>query len=60
MEKDKKQVNIVNVYAPCDGRRKKELWVQLLEIIQANKDERICLMGDFNVIRDKTERRGVN
>ncbi|XP_058759958.1 uncharacterized protein LOC131633264 [Vicia villosa] len=51
-------VHIVVVYAPCDRRRKSALWNDLLHKINRKRDDRICLMGDFNAIRDVSERKG--
>jgi hypothetical protein len=42
---DNKEVNLVNIYAPCDGRRKQALWTYLSRGIQAKSGERICLMA---------------
>lgn len=51
-------VNIVNVYAPCDVEGKKELWRVLEEKMRGKEDEKWCLCGDFNVVRNDSERRG--
>ncbi|XP_058741211.1 uncharacterized protein LOC131613570 [Vicia villosa] len=51
-------VTIVVVYAPCDRRKKFVLWNELLSKINRKRDDRICLIGDFNAIRDVSERRG--
>jgi exonuclease III len=37
---EKKKVNIVNVYAPCDARRKRTLWLDIKNIIMSRKPER--------------------
>ncbi|PNX67081.1 cysteine-rich receptor-like protein kinase, partial [Trifolium pratense] len=55
---EKKLVNIVNVYAPCEARRKRALWLDLKELILSQREYRWCIMGDFNAIRDEAERRG--
>ncbi|PNX92269.1 cysteine-rich receptor-like protein kinase [Trifolium pratense] len=55
---EKKKVNIVNVYAPCEARRKRVLWADLKEMILTQREDNWCLLGDFNAIRDETERKG--
>jgi hypothetical protein len=57
---EKKRVNFLNVYAPCDTRRKQVLWAELKNVILAKKEERWCVLGDFNAIREESERRGAN
>ncbi|MCH80823.1 DUF4283 domain protein, partial [Trifolium medium] len=57
---EKKLVNIVNVYAPCDARRKRVLWLDLKDIIFPKRENRWCIMGDFNAVRDESERRGTS
>jgi exonuclease III len=47
---EKKRVNFLNVYAPCDTRRKQVLWAELKNVILAKKEERWCVLGDFNAI----------
>lgn len=51
---DKTKVNLVNVYAPCDGRRKATMWRELTFRMKGEKGESVCLMGYFNAIRDKS------
>lgn len=48
--------NIVNVYSPLTLAGKKLLWKELLQIMEAVPNEPICLVGDFNCIRDPKER----
>lgn len=51
---------IINVYAKCDLEAKKRLWDRLL-ISRRNLGEGgWCILGDFNVVKDREERRGVN
>ncbi|XP_058762569.1 uncharacterized protein LOC131635950 [Vicia villosa] len=57
---EEKRVIIVNTYAPCDTRRKRELWRCLSERIQEKNGDRICIAGDFNAIRYEEERTGAN
>lgn len=45
---DKKIVNIVSVYAPCDARMIQTLWEELLTMVDENKDENFFLMYGIN------------
>ncbi|XP_058764806.1 uncharacterized protein LOC131638271 [Vicia villosa] len=53
-----KKIHIVNIYAPCKGRRKRELWNSLSSKVIEKNGECICVLGDFNAIRNEEERRG--
>jgi exonuclease III len=57
---EKKKVNLMTVYAPCDTRRKRLLWLELKNVLLAKKQERWCVLGDFNAIREESERKGVS
>jgi len=50
---------LINVYAPCDGRAKKELWESLSVRLQQLRGRRVCVCGDFNEIRCAEERRSI-
>ncbi|MCH85190.1 LINE-1 reverse transcriptase like, partial [Trifolium medium] len=50
---------IVNVYAPCNIISKKTIWVDILVALRAYPAEFYCILGDFNSIREKEERKGV-
>ncbi|MCH83058.1 LINE-1 reverse transcriptase like, partial [Trifolium medium] len=50
---------IVNVYAPCNLHSKKALWVDILVALRVYSAELYCILGDFNSIREKEERKGV-
>jgi hypothetical protein len=50
---------ILNVYAPCNLTSKKALWVDILVALRAYPSKSFCLLGDFNSVRDKVERKGV-
>lgn len=50
---------IVNVYAPCDAYGNMWLWRDLSDLIKASSWAMWCVMGDFNVIRVESERKGV-
>ncbi|KAL8504494.1 hypothetical protein ACS0TY_015889 [Phlomoides rotata] len=49
---------LINIYAPCNPRDKKELWGILNTVIDQNRDKLICLAGDFNAVRNEIERVG--
>ncbi|KAL2958343.1 hypothetical protein AAZX31_18G203500 [Glycine max] len=45
-----------NVYAPCDVHSRCTLWEDIKQIKSHNPDGNWCIMGDFNSIRDPSER----
>lgn len=47
----------LNVYGPHDDDARKILWSDLLEAY-AGSNYRWCLMDDFNVVRNASERKG--
>ncbi|XP_058776799.1 uncharacterized protein LOC131651145 [Vicia villosa] len=49
---------VVNVYSPCEHRKKKALWKELLGLMEKFKDGEWILGGDFNAIKNGGERRG--
>jgi exonuclease III len=51
---------IVNVYAPCNLHSKKALWVDILVALRAYPADSYCILGDFNSIRDKEDKKGVD
>lgn len=51
------QVGLVNVYAPQCNNLKRVLWESLLTLIQSRNIVWI-IFGDFNVVRNSSERRG--
>lgn len=53
-------VNLVNVYAPFNREKKKELWELLMLRMRGRESERWCVSGDFNTVRNESERRGVS
>ncbi|XP_058726018.1 uncharacterized protein LOC131597331 [Vicia villosa] len=57
---EKKPVNIVNVYAPCVASRKHVLWNELKTLVWTKSEDRWCIAGDFNTVRNESERRGSN
>ncbi|GKV14958.1 hypothetical protein SLEP1_g25756 [Rubroshorea leprosula] len=56
---DRTPVFFVNVYAPCDVTRKRQLWRELINIIVNNRGN-WCVMGDFNATKNLQERVGNN
>nr|KYP52746.1 hypothetical protein KK1_025491 [Cajanus cajan] len=51
--------SIVNLYAPCDVNRKKELWSSLIQLRLNCGGDVWCFGGDFNAVRSGRERKGV-
>nr|KYP56893.1 hypothetical protein KK1_003144 [Cajanus cajan] len=54
------ECSFVNIYAPCDLQRKKELWRCLVEVMRSRGGDLWCVGGDFNAVRVEGERRGVS
>jgi exonuclease III len=55
-----KKFYLFNVYAPCDARARQLLWNNLSVHIQALRGKKVCVCGDFNVVRCREERRSVS
>lgn len=53
-------INLVNVYAPCEDNRKILLWQELETKIQVKNTDKWYVVGDFNAVRDTTERKVTN
>jgi len=51
---------IVNVYAACAYTEKVKLWEELSNIKVASHDLLWCFCGDFNAVRNKSERKSIN
>ena len=51
---------IINVYSKCDLSAKRILWENLIGERQNREGGVWCVLGDFNVVRRRDERRGVN
>lgn len=49
-------LHIINIYSPQELSEKKMFWAQLMQIVCSLQDEKLCLVGDFNCIRDDSER----
>ena len=45
---------------PCDVQHRRELWESLKQLKNMNPDGIWCLMGDFNSIRNTSERVGLS
>ncbi|KAL8508002.1 hypothetical protein ACS0TY_018528 [Phlomoides rotata] len=56
--KDGMKCIIINVYAPCSVREKATLWDMIKLIGEWNDDDCVCVVGDFNSIRNPHERVG--
>ena len=50
---------IVNVYCSGSLRERKLLWDEIFEIRKLHKDMAWCIVGDFNTIRRKEERKNM-
>ncbi|KAL8519731.1 hypothetical protein ACS0TY_010607 [Phlomoides rotata] len=51
-------MDILNVYAPCGFTDKAQLLEMMRLVIEQNSDAKICVVGDFNSIREEGERCG--
>jgi exonuclease III len=50
---------LFNVYAPCDGRSQSLLWDSLSAHMSLYVGCKICVCGDFNVVRGAVERKSI-
>lgn len=48
--------HVINVYSPQNISDKRVLWEQLKQVLLTLKDDKVCLVGDFNCIRDDSKR----
>jgi exonuclease III len=46
---------LINIYALCDFRAKEELWKALSVRLQSLRGRKVCVCGDFNVVRRSKE-----
>lgn len=53
---DDMKFHVVNVYSPQSLDKKRVLWNSLRNIIECVQGEKICFIGDFNCVRDVSER----
>ncbi|KAL8548148.1 hypothetical protein ACS0TY_007460 [Phlomoides rotata] len=51
--KDDEKMVIINVYAPCSATEKEGIWDTIKIVIE---QARICVVGDFNSIKEANER----
>jgi exonuclease III len=56
----KKRCFIVNIYSKCDISGKRLLWENLLLVKNEYGRGAWCLLGDFNAVLDRNERRGLH
>lgn len=52
-------MSFVNVYGPHVDAARRVMWFDLLQV-HATSNKCLCLMGDFNVVRNASERKGSN
>lgn len=57
---DNTRCTVINVYSKCDLPAKRNLWENLIGERQSRDGGVWCVLGDFNVVRRRDERRGVN
>lgn len=51
-------VHIINIYSPCDIQSKRVLWESVKQLKIQNQGGLWCVLGDFNSIRNSSERFG--
>ncbi|KAL8507620.1 hypothetical protein ACS0TY_018235 [Phlomoides rotata] len=51
---------IINIYAPCILSEKIALWDRVCLVVNQNQSACICIIGDFNSIRNSMERDGTS
>jgi len=57
--KSNEEFYLFNVYAPCDMLAKQALWDCLSNRLAQLVDKKVCICGDFNVVRNGEERRSI-
>ena len=55
-----KRCFIMNIYSKCDLTSKKAMWESIGVVRQVWREEAWCLIGDFNSVCAREERKGVN
>ncbi|CAJ2668643.1 unnamed protein product [Trifolium pratense] len=50
---------VANIYAPCDDMAKQRSWETISERLHSLAGKRVCVCGDFNVVKHVEERRSV-
>ena len=51
-------MHIINIYSPCDIQSKRVLWESVKQLKIQNQGGLWCVLGDFNSIRNSSERFG--
>ncbi|MCI49205.1 endonuclease/exonuclease/phosphatase family protein, partial [Trifolium medium] len=49
--KSDEEFYLFNVYAPCEDNAKQLLWDSLSGKLQQSEGKKVCVCGDFNVVR---------
>ena len=57
---EKTRCVLINVYSKCDLSAKRRLWDNLIREHDHRRGGVWCVVGDFNVVRRRDERKGVN
>ncbi|XP_019447298.1 PREDICTED: uncharacterized protein LOC109350521 [Lupinus angustifolius] len=50
---------LVNIYSPCQLSQKRQLWEELIILRRSVVGVLWCFLGDFNAVRDGSERSGI-
>ena len=58
--KTNEEFHVFNVYALCDNRARKVLWESVSGRLGPLRGRHVCVCGDFNVVRNREERRSVS
>lgn len=53
----KERFNIINIYSSVHSASKRQLWMDLSQICSLSEKEPVCLLGDFNSVRNENERK---
>ncbi|XP_058756965.1 uncharacterized protein LOC131630196 [Vicia villosa] len=56
--KDNKFFYLLNVYSSCEASKKRILWRKILDLKDTWKDGEWIIGGDFNAVKDRSERKG--
>lgn len=51
-------IYIINIYSPCSLQGKKDLWKEILGLRSKYSDGEWLMGGDFNSIKNRSERKG--
>lgn len=50
------RITVLNIYVPRQPSKKLEIWNQLQDLLISKQDSCVCLIGDFNCLRNEWER----